>query len=244
MKSRGKFIVLEGIDGVGTTSMTREIRDHFSLHGFAIQSTKEPYSTELEMLLRRFITGEFQDPGWRPMSLLFTADRLIHCRDLDEVLAGGMSIVSDRYVGSTAAYQSALASVEEQEIALNYIMNSLGEGLLLPDLIIYLRGSVDICRDRMLRSRSVEDHYERIGFQHRVADMYERWVRREIQRNDDTLIVAVDADRPYGEVRADCLLAVNMIFGNGCGLGVIEDGANSSACGYREIDGGKADCTS
>ncbi len=72
MAEQGKLIVLEGLDGAGTTSMSEEIVKHFSAQGISIVGTAEPYSPELEPVLRKFISGEYNDPGWRIMALLFT----------------------------------------------------------------------------------------------------------------------------------------------------------------------------
>lgn len=227
MEDRGMFIVLEGIDGVGTTSMTEEIREHFNARGFSMQSTREPYSAVLTPILRHFISGKLVCPGWRAMSMLFTADRHIHCRDLEDVLNGGMNIICDRYIGSTAAYQTAQASDGEQEHALQYVMGPLSDDLLVPDLAIYLRGDASACHDRIIRRNIGLEDYEQLEFQYRVSDWYEAWLREEVKRNNHTTVVVVDATRQYADVRSDCLSAVNMLFDSACRCGAVEHDANS-----------------
>jgi dTMP kinase len=211
MVERGKFIVLEGIDGAGTTSMRNELRDYLLSRDMPVETTQEPYSELLEPLLRMCVQGEVNDPGWRVMSLLFTADRLIHCRDLGDVLEGGMNVVCDRFHGSTAAYQSALANLKDADAAMNYIMTSLSSDILTPDLTLFLKADVSVCAGRRASYRNVEDYYERLEFQERVAKSYDKWVEIEAQKSNKNLVVIVDANRSYDLVRQDCQKAVDLV---------------------------------
>lgn len=212
MQTRGKFIVLEGIDGVGTTSMTKEITAHFSKQGMLVKASQEPYSDELGPVLRKFIQGDFKDPGWMPMALVFSADRLIHCQDIYELLSDGMSVVCDRYLGSTAAYQSAMAPLDEFEKALSFITGPLSDGVLIPDLTIYLKADVEVCVQRRAANRDTVDYYERLDLQHRVSHAYDSWVQFEAEREDRKLLVVIDANRPYEKVKRDCLASVDLVF--------------------------------
>lgn len=216
MSTRGKLIVLEGLDGSGTTSMTKELVDHYKQLGFSIQSSREPYSPELEPLLRKFITGEYSDPGWRPMSLLFSADRLMHCRDLDEVLEGGMNVVCDRYIGSTAAYQSAMAPIEERRDAQYFITELLSGGMLIPDLTIFIRASVKSCIARRELVRSSEDYYERVDFQFQVEKAYDEWLSYVMPKGKHGMFVVVDGERAYPDVADDCKKAAELVLEKKC----------------------------
>jgi len=215
MAEKGKLIVLEGLDGAGTTSMSEEIVKHFSGLGVPMVFTAEPYSPELEPLLRKFISGEYTDPGWRPMALLFGADRLIHCRDLVDVLAGGMNVVCDRYIGSTVAYQSALAHTDDRYDARAFIREHLSPGTLAPDLTLFLQADVKTCVGRRSKSRDTEDYYERVTIQYQVEEAYEVWLQ---ESKDEGLgeYLAVDANRNYWSVRDDCFNAVeNLLMDKG-----------------------------
>ena len=209
---RGKFIVLEGLDGAGTTSMSEEIAGHFQSRDKPMEISQEPYSSELSATLRKFISGYYADPGWRPMSLLFSADRLMHCKDLSTILAGGMNVVCDRYLGSTAAYQSAMAPEDEVDEAFWFITGPLSSGVLVPDLTLYLKADVEVCVQRREKDRTTEDYYERLEFQHKVAVAYDRWAQFEAERQDRKLLVVVDANQEYAAVKRDCLLASELVF--------------------------------
>lgn len=212
MQVHGKFIVLEGIDGVGTTSMSKELAIYLQEKGLPVETSREPYSSELGETLRKFISGEYVDPGWRAMSLLFSADRLLHCRDLSEVLAGGMNVICDRYMGSTAAYQSAMAAAEDFDEALRFITGPLSSGMLIPDLTLYLKADVKTCRERRLKERGTEDFYERRAFQENVARAYDSWAQFEAERQDRKLLVVIDANQSYDKVLRDCIVASELVF--------------------------------
>jgi dTMP kinase len=209
MADRGKFIVIEGLDGAGTTSITLDLQAHFEALGEGIVAEREPYSEELTPTLQRFISGEFEDPGWRAMSLLFSADRLIHCKDIDAVLELGAHVVCDRYIGSTVAYQTAFAPDDEKEEAVELIQGPLAKDTLKPDMTIFLKADVEVCSSRRGKSRFVEDYYEGVEFQKKVFKTYNEWIRRGVKNGE--MIIVIDANRDYETVLQDCLVCVNAL---------------------------------
>jgi len=212
MTERGKFVVVEGLDGAGTTSITADLVRHFEALNRPCVSSREPYSEELTPTLRRFISGEFEDPGWRAMAMLFSADRLIHCNDLEQVLASGTSVICDRYVGSTIAYQTAFAPDEEKEEAKKLIEGQLSRGIIKPDFTLFLKADVEVCSSRRRGSRFVEDYYEAVEFQKKVSKTYEEWVNKSSINGED-LIIVIDANRKYELVLQDCLICFHVFFG-------------------------------
>lgn len=211
MSERGNFIVFEGLDGCGKSTIIKDLEHYYDRMGSHVVSSREPFSDEISGLLRDYISGKYPNPGWRAMSMLFTADRIIHCNHLAKLLEGGISVLSDRYIGSTVAYQTAIAPVLEKKEATKFIEDELSRGMIKPDLTLFLRADVETCAYRMLKSREGQDFYERKGFQKEVSKEYEAWIKRSISHGDK--VIVVNAEQGYDSVLRDCRMCLDMYFG-------------------------------
>ena len=101
------FIVLEGIDGAGTTTQTGLLVAALREAGLKAHGTREPSDGRIHMPETK------HTPRWAELALLFSADRLDHLSaEVLPRLAQGECVVSDRYDHSTIAYQSAFARDE------------------------------------------------------------------------------------------------------------------------------------
>lgn len=101
---RGRFIVLEGVDGSGTTSQCALLADALRAQGTAVLTTAEPSQSFLgravrDQLRQRTVTPE-------TLALMFAADRLEHVRlEIEPSLRRGEWVLCDRYVLSSWVYQ-------------------------------------------------------------------------------------------------------------------------------------------
>jgi dTMP kinase len=103
---RGRFVVLEGIDGSGTTTQAARLVEALRAAGHAVVGTREPSDGPIGVLLRQALTRRLTGISDRMLALLFAADRLDHLASVVEpALAAGKVVVSDRYVLSSLAYQ-------------------------------------------------------------------------------------------------------------------------------------------
>lgn len=107
MSRRGRFIVLEGRDGVGKTiqvpHVAAELRRRFQVE---VRETREPGATALGALIRETLLKSDIDICGRAEMLLFASDNAQHVHDVVEpTLAAGEWVVSDRGMGSALAYQ-------------------------------------------------------------------------------------------------------------------------------------------
>ena len=113
MAKRGRFLVLEGIDGCGKTTQIEKLRHWLPTSGLMpagaqLLVTREPGGTELGQALRQLL---LHPPGQAaPCStaelLLYAADRAQHVQQsIVPALEAGHWVLSDRFCGSTAAYQ-------------------------------------------------------------------------------------------------------------------------------------------
>jgi dTMP kinase len=141
--AKGRFVVLEGIDGCGKTTQIEALRDwlpHSGLMGAesAVVVTREPGGTAFGQALRDLLLHPPADqvPGERAELLLYAADRAQHVAErVAPSLAAGHWVLSDRYTGSTAAYQGHGRGLSLE--AIHQLERFATEGLR-PDLTLWL----------------------------------------------------------------------------------------------------------
>ena len=185
-KNRGLFIVLEGLDGAGKTSVARRLVDDLSRLGFEAVYTYEPYDTLYVKALKNY--GEYRDAALD--ALTYAADRLVHYRMvIGPMLSRGGFVVSDRYYYSSVAYQAAGGVDPEWVLDINrYAPN--------PDIAIYL----DIDPETGLKRRSGLStrfpEYEKLEYLERVRWFYKWLVERGF-------LLLVDASRSFEDVYRD-----------------------------------------
>jgi dTMP kinase len=151
----GRLLALEGIDGSGKTTQARALAD-----ALGARLTHEPGATTLGAALRRLLLSPEAPPlSLRAEALLMAADRAEHVAVVvAPALAAGEWVVSDRFSGSTLAYQGYGRGLDTAELAHLVAWATSG---LAPDLSILVDVPVDVAQGRL--SRSKPDRLERLG---------------------------------------------------------------------------------
>ena len=157
MTMKGKFIVLEGIDGAGTTTQSALLAKELAKMGYRVVTTQEPTLGPIGMLIRGILRGRIVGKGQafdqKAVALLFAADRLDHIAcEINPLVHKGIFVVSDRYVLSSLAYQSIFAEYEW--------VKEINRFALKPDLTIFLDVPPDVALNRIALSRQDKDIYE------------------------------------------------------------------------------------
>ena len=145
MPTRGKLIVLEGIDGSGKRTQIDMLSGVFAQRGIPYETTSFPnYSGYFGKLAGQFLNGEFGpldavDPHFS--ALLYAGDRFESKPALEAALAAGKTLVADRYIASNLAHQGARAAPEKREEFMDWLRRLEYQiyGLPAEDLVIYLR---------------------------------------------------------------------------------------------------------
>jgi dTMP kinase len=174
---RGRFVVLEGIDGAGTTTQVGRLAERLRKDGgFAVRATREPSDGPIGALVRQILTGrivapEGRAPGWTTMGLLFAADRMDHVEsDIEPFISAGGVMISDRYDASSLAYQS-VSSGSGGAKAVEWI-RTLNSHAMRPDLTIVLDLAADVAAERRASRGEPSQLYEQNEVQRALAVFY------------------------------------------------------------------------
>ncbi len=165
MSRKAVFIVLEGIDGSGKTTLAKSLKEKLEAKGYKTQLTAEPTSGPVGSLLRSEKIG---DP--KAETLLFVADRSCHTSEIRGLLEKGISVISDRYYASTLAYQSAALEGPSFDYKLLEEMNA--SVTTEPDATFLLDINPERSAERITSRGEQISKFERLEFQRRVRDNY------------------------------------------------------------------------
>ena len=196
---KGKLIVLEGIDGSGTSTQAKLLYEALQKRNYPVELTSEPSDGAIGNLIRDYLKGEQvfseRNLGAHSLALLFAADRLDHLgsRILPWLMRGKV-VVSDRYLLSSLAYQSLDCDLEWIKI--------INREAPPPDLTILLDLPVEISLKRVSQRQLWPELFEKAEIQKRVRENYLRLAR---ELYSDQRIVVIDADKSIEEIGAQIL---------------------------------------
>jgi len=203
LAERGLFIAFEGGDGVGKTTQILKLGEHLAARGFTdIHTTREPGGTEAGQRIRDVLLGG-RGVAQRAEVLLFAADRAHHIAErVDPWLAAGGVVMTDRYIDSSLAYQSAGRQLSVAEVGAISRWATTG---LMPHLTIILDMDPAAANART-ESRGGANHLDQAGleFHSRVRQAFLDMAAAEPQR-----YIVIDADRDPDSVAADIAAAVD-----------------------------------
>ncbi len=188
MRGKGKFVSIEGQDGCGKTTHARLLARWLRSEGFEVVLTDEPTNGVFGKLVKKVLRGQLKLP-MTAEALLFAADRVQHVRDLilPSVNAGKI-VVSERYVYSSMAYQSA------RGLPVRWIKR-INRYAPKPDLTILIDVPTEVSSAR-IGSRRLDEFERDLGLQERVRRAYLRIARCEGLK-------VVNGARSRGEVQAE-----------------------------------------
>lgn len=148
---KGKFIVIEGVDFTGKTTQSLKVLEFLkSINQKAIY-TREPGGTKLGEDIRNIILeNKNEDPCKQSTLLLFMAARAENiAKVINPALESGISVVCDRFLASTIAYQGVLSGFLKQDIIKVHNIFNFG---LYPDVTLILDASLETIKHRRVAS--------------------------------------------------------------------------------------------
>jgi dTMP kinase len=189
MAKKGLFIVIEGLDGSGKTTQAKLLVEKLQ-QKYSVIFTTEPSNGKIGSFIRNSYLYDSTRLPTEAEALLFSADRIEHCKtEIEPALNQRKIVVCDRYLYSTIAYQGGAG------LSTDWI-KTINARALQPDFCIFLDMAPERVLERLQRKRSV---METLETQQKVREVYLRFV----EKGD---LVLVDGDKPV-EVVAEALYA-------------------------------------
>lgn len=166
----GKLIVVEGTDGAGKSTLSQELKTYFELQNYPVLLLSYPdyesiWGTKIRAHLDHKITYSALE-----LYLLFTVDIMKDQAAIRECLQNNNDnvVILDRYFYSTIAYQCAqgldIREANNRTASLN---------LVAPDLVIYLKTSLEVAQHRRASHRSLDRNEADLQLQERVTEIYD-----------------------------------------------------------------------
>ncbi|ARS53843.1 dTMP kinase [Kushneria konosiri] len=206
MTQQGRFITLEGGEGVGKSTNLSFVRDYLHSRGIRVVTTREPGGTPVAERIRALLLANDEQEPLDDLAelLLVFAGRAHHlARVIRPALDRGEWVISDRFTDATFAYQGSARGIAPERIAM---LEQFVQQGLAPDLTLWLDMPTSYASARLSSRGGERDRFER-----ERGDFFER-VRqgyRARAEQDPGRIVAVDAAQPLEQVQRDIALRLD-----------------------------------
>lgn len=198
---KGKFIVMEGLDGCGKSTQIQRLAAALEAKGEKVWITAEPTDFETGAYIRRILADSLEKDMYL-QAALFLADRLEHITHpefgIKRHLEDGCTVICDRYYYSSFAYQGTASDVE-------WVMkiNLECRQMLTPDLCIFLDVNPDTCKERIDRVREKPELYEKSTAL--MREIRQNFFNIFDQLKDTQNIAVIDANMDLDEVTKEIL---------------------------------------
>ncbi len=183
------FIVIEGLDGAGTTTQLNRITDYLSKKEISHCKTFEPTDNKTGKFLRKVLSGEIPLEQ-ESIAYLFAADRNEHIfgqkEGIIKQLQSNNFVICDRYLFSSIAYQSIGSDPE--------LVQDLNSRFPLPEYLIFVDVPVDECQKRLKKRDTQKDIYDAIDYQKKVLQFYKKSIA--LFKDSEMILVNVDGTKP------------------------------------------------
>lgn len=208
--SAPKFIAFEGGEGAGKSTQIARLAARLRSLGESVIETREPGGTPgAEAIRSLFVTGS--PTRWTPETdvLLVTAARADHvARLIRPALDRGETVLCDRYIHSTLAYQGAGKGLSHETLL---TLHSFATGNLWPDRVLWLDLPPEIGLPRSTKRAAAQDAHQPqeqrfealdMAYHHRVRDGFAQLAAT------DSRIIRIDASQSIEAVEAAIAAAV------------------------------------
>lgn len=190
--SHGKFITIEGGEGVGKSTQVCALRDLLAARGIEVVFTREPGGTRRAERIRELLLESSDEamPGTCELLLMFAA-RSTHIENvIRPALQRGAWVVCDRFTDATYAYQGGGRGLPREHIA---ALENLVQGKLQPDLTLLLDAPLEISGARASARNAAVGLSDR--FEREQREFFERVRAAYLERahHEPNRFVVVDA---------------------------------------------------
>ena len=193
--ARGRLITIEGIDGVGKTTLAGALQERLHAAGLAVRLLREPGGVRAAERVRELVTDPELHIAPRAEALLYAAARAQLVEEaISPLLDQGSWVLLDRFVDSSLAYQGAGRGLGVDAVR---AINDFGTGGLQPDRTLLLVLDSDTARSRSRSRGQPADRLEQEQqeFFDRIAAGY-----LQLAAGDSNRIRQIDASRSEEDV--------------------------------------------
>ena len=171
--SKGKLIVLEGLDGSGKATQAKLLAEHLAAQGVPVQKITFPdYASDSSALVKMYLAGQFgqhpDDVNAYAASSFYAVDRYASYKtSWGSFYEQGGVIIADRYTTSNAVHQTSKLPPQERQAFLDWLFDFEYRklGLPEPDRVLYLDVPTELSEQMMRRREQLT---------HTTADIHER----------------------------------------------------------------------
>jgi dTMP kinase len=187
--AKGKFIVFEGLDGAGKETQAKLLVEYLKAKEQEVVYTSEPTKDNpISKLIRKWLDRKFELSSDEAITLLYVADRYEHLSEvIIPALEAGKTVVCDRYLYSTIAYEGALFGADT-----HWIKQVHGHALK-PHIKIYIDTSPEECINRVGK----QDRFVKLETLQKVYEFYQKIIK------EDRGFYVVNGNRPRAEIFED-----------------------------------------
>ncbi len=151
MIKKGLFITFEGADGSGKSTQLKMAADYFKAKGFDVVCTRDPGGTALGSKIREILLHHDGKIATYCELFLYLADRAQHIEEkILPALEEGKTVLCDRYVDSTLAYQGYARGLDKEQIMK---LNDIVAKSLMPDITFVFDVSTEIAEKRIGKTK-------------------------------------------------------------------------------------------
>jgi dTMP kinase len=173
----GKLIVLEGVDGAGCGTQTELLKERLNakLSQPVLHIRYPNYNSPVGAAIHKFLHEEL-NLSIDMQFFIYSLDMIKDMKEIKKALDEGRIVLADRYFTSTLAYQCSQGFPIEKALKFADMFD-----IIKPDLIIYLKVSVETSMERKKKEKTDLDLFERdLEFRKRVSMKYEELANKNI----------------------------------------------------------------
>lgn len=163
----GVFIVIEGVDGSGKSTVCAKVADVLRGRGMDVELTAEPTHEGVGAFIRSGAAGHISQ---RTEALLFVADRNDHTERIVASVGSGSVVICDRYFASTVAYQSA--KLDGDSTDRDWLLQINSDFISKPAVTVLLDMDPAKSLERVASRGEEVSKFESLGFLRQVRDAY------------------------------------------------------------------------
>ena len=205
------FIVVEGPEGAGKSTLVRGINARFLAEGRQVLMVREPGGTPVAEAARKIVLKSRHDLSAASELFLYLAARadLVE-KQIRPALGAGQVVLADRFDLSTRAYQVAGRGLPSDAVQAAL---QVATGGLTPDLTLVLDVPVEVGRERQRKARKEQDRIERESdaFHHRVLEAYRKAAGPGVVHLDATPAKSAVLEAAWKEIGAASALSLRGI---------------------------------